>query len=121
MTLDADRLVLLGALAGAAHWLVARSTVGRPLWSRARGRLDRLLRCAACCGWWLGLGLGAFFGLRPATLTPGAPGGIPAAVAEVVMAGLLGVVTTPVVEALILWAKDVTAMRPEDDGDEGPR
>lgn len=109
MTLDASKLALLGLLSGCVYWLVARSAIARPLWSRARGRLDTLLRCAACCGVWLGLGCGGV-GLRPVGVSW--LSGMPTlrAVAEVVLTGILGVFATPVTVAVVLWAKDATAL-----------
>ncbi len=110
MTLDVHQLALLGLLTTSVHWLVGRSTIARPLWSRARGWLSELLRCPACSGWWIGLGLGAA-GLRPV-------GGLPHrwewhSVGPVVVTGLLAIVVTPVVEAIMLFGLQHSAIPDE--------
>lgn len=101
-----DPLVALGLLCAATHWLIARSVIAKPLWSRARGRLDELLRCAGCSGWWLGL-IAGIAGLRP----------IGHGVIGALLSGLLGVVLTPVVEAVLLWALAQTAIERDDEAD----
>lgn len=113
MQLDASLLALLGLLTAAIHWLVARSAIARPLWSRATGWVDQLLRCVGCCAWWLGLALGAA-GLRPVYSGWGR-------VADVLAAGLAAVAVAPVAEALILWGLGMSAMPSGEDGDAGPR
>ncbi len=104
MTLDLHQLLLLGLLSTSVHWLVARSSIAEPLWSRARGRLGDLLRCPACSGWWLGLGLGAL-GITPVAS--------PHRWIAIVAAGLLAVVLTPVVEAGLLFGLQHSAIPPE--------
>lgn len=96
-------LVVLGLLTASTHWLVARSEIARPLWSRTRGWLGRLLACAGCSGWWLGLGYGAL-GLRP--VSHGWRG--------IVLAGVLGTILTPIFEALLLWGLRETAISVEE-------
>jgi hypothetical protein len=56
-----------------------------------------LLACSACSGFWIGLGLG-LAGVRP--LGHGLIG--------VICSGLLGVVSTPVVEGVLLWGLRAT-------------
>jgi hypothetical protein len=92
----------LGILAASAHWLLARAKITAPFWGlnwlpegQTRALLDGLLSCAACTGWWAGLGLG-LLGLRPAVTGWGA-------VADVLLAGLLAVWATPVFEGLLMW------------------
>jgi hypothetical protein len=92
-------LLVLGLLTASTHWLVARSEIARPLWSRARGWLAKLLACAGCSGWWLGLGYGAL-GLRP--VSHGWRG--------ILVAGILGTILTPIFEALLIWGLDETAI-----------
>jgi len=109
MTLDVHQLMLLGLLSTSVHWLVARSRIARPLWSRARGLLGELLRCPACSGWWLGLGLGAL-GVRPVAA--------PHRWLEIALAGLLAVVVTPVVEAVMVLGLQHSAIADEESDDE---
>jgi hypothetical protein len=92
-------LVVLGLLTSSTHWLVARSEIARPLWSRTRGWLAKLLACAGCSGWWLGLGYGVL-GLRP--VSHGWRG--------IVLAGVLGTILTPIFEAILIWGLDETAI-----------
>lgn len=92
--LNIAHLALLGFFSSALHWLFARSHVMQWFWSRATGRLEQLLACPACSGWWLGLGLGAA-GLAPVTTKLVA--------LDVALAGLLGLWLTPVFEAVLLW------------------
>ena len=102
MTFDVHALVFFGLLAAGTHWLIARSTIARPLWSRATGWLDELLRCAGCSGWWLGLLLW-FVHVRPIE------GGFVAHL----LTGVLGAVLTPIGEAILLWGLEATAIKPE--------
>ena len=102
MTLNLHVLVFFGLLAAGTHWLVARSTIAKPLWSKATGTLDELLRCAGCSGWWLGLGLWVT-GVRPVD------GGVRA----FLLSGVLGAALTPVVEAVVLWGLAETAVEVE--------
>lgn len=104
MTLDLHQLLLLGLLSTSMHWLVARSSIAQPLWSRARGLLGELLRCPACSGWWLGLVLGVV-GVRPVVAHH--------RWTEVVLAGLLAVVVTPVVEAVLVLGLQHSAVADE--------
>lgn len=92
-------LVVFGLLTASTHWLVGRSEIAKPLWSRARGWLARLLACAGCSGFWLGLGYGAL-GLRP--VSHGWRG--------ILIAGVLGTILTPIFEALLLWGLVTTAI-----------
>jgi hypothetical protein len=111
MKLDVDQLVLLGLLSASIHWLIARAHITKPFWSLewwpARfsfglGLLvSALLACAACSGFWIGLGLG-FAGVRP----------IGAGWLAVVASGLAGVLLTPVFEGALLWGLERTHIDP---------
>ena len=92
----------LGLLSAAIHWIVARAKVTRSFWSALwlPGFISDLLACAACSGFWIGLGLG-LAGIRP--LGHGILG--------VLCSGLLGVVATPVVEGVLLWGLSTTKIR----------
>ena len=102
------QLVFLGVLCAGVHWLIARSRIAEPLWSRARGVLAELLECAGCSGFWIGLGLGAL-GLRPLCIVGGLAGDPIAAV----ISGILGVFVTPIFEAVLLWGLERSAIHHE--------
>jgi hypothetical protein len=106
MRLDLNQLALLGILAATIHWIVARSKIAEPFWSLrwwkgeslVRNRAAGLLACAACSGFWIGLGLG-LLGVRP--MEASVWFAVPAA-------GLMGAGVTPVVEAVLLWGLSST-------------
>ena len=100
MILNIHTLIFFGLLTAGIHWLVARSAVAKPLWSRATGKLDELLRCTGCSGFWLGLGLWVT-GVRPVD------GGVRA----FLLTGVLGAVLTPIAEAVVLWGLAATAIK----------
>lgn len=101
-----DQLVILGILTSATHWLFARSAVLKPLWSRARGWLDQLLRCPSCSGFWLGLGFG-LLGIDP--IVSGLR------FVDVYLTGMLAVFLTPVFEAVMLWGLSVSGLEEHQD------
>jgi len=108
MTLDLSQLLLFSLLTTALHWLIARAEITRFAWSRAPRPIDRLLRCAGCSGFWLG------------GLVAGTGWAIPAALyndsmrdawtIHAAVGALLGVVVTPVVEAVLLWGLERSAI-----------
>lgn len=93
------QLVFLGILTAGAHWIVGRSKIAKPLWSRASGWLGALLACAGCSGFWLGIALGAV-GVRPLCI---GGGGVVGTIATIIVTGILGTWVTPVFEAVLLW------------------
>lgn len=95
MTVDFPQLFIFGVLCAVLHWLAGRAEITKPLWSRAPGPLDRALRCPACSGFWLGLGLG-LLGLRPVLIGH--------AFTDVLLTGLLGIFATPIFETGFLFA-----------------
>lgn len=105
MTLDLRHLVLLGLFSASLHWLVARSEIFRVVWENAGGWFDRLLRCPACSGFWLGLGLGGI-GVRPLVC--------PWRALAIAASGLLAVVLTPVFEGVLLWGLAASAVQVEE-------
>lgn len=111
MTLNFQQLALLGLLTASIHWLVARAAVTRWFWSRVPGAAGRLLGCAACSGLWLGLALG--YWVRPIDIHALRLHDTARPVLEVLAAGLTAVVLTPVVEAVLLWGLERTAIAPE--------
>ncbi len=98
MTLNIQHLLLLGVLSASLHWILARAEITRFAWSRAPRWLDKLLRCPACSGWWLGLGLG-LLGVHPVQQA----GWVGGWFVEFACPGLLAVWLTPVFEACLLW------------------
>ena len=107
MTLDLSKLLLFGILCASLHWLIARAEVTKPLWSRATGYVDKLLRCAGCFGWWLGGPL-YVLGMRPFDLTGWW---------NVLVASILGAFITPVFEGALMWGLERSAVH-EDEPDE---
>lgn len=99
MQLNVQQLVLLALLSGALHWFIARSTITQFFWSQTSGWLDKLLRCAACSCFWIGLCLALV--VQPAVQWWSPPG-------EVLATGLLTMITGPWAEALLLAALDAT-------------
>lgn len=103
MTIDLPQLFVLGLVCASAHWLIARSHIAEPLWSRARGWLGALLRCPACSGVWLGLGC-VVMGIRPVGH------GVVAGFVTVMLTAIL----TPVFEAVMLWGLERSAIEEEE-------
>jgi len=103
MKLDVADLVLVGILSAAIHWLVARSYLFEFLWGRARGITEKLLNCAACSGFWIGVGLG-FAGLRPLVAVD--------RWAQIVGAGLLALYLTPIFEGILVWGLTESTVPP---------
>lgn len=99
MKLAIDQLLLLGLFSTAIHWLVARSEIARPLWSRTSGWLDKLLRCPACSGYWLG-GLITWGGVHPFGDTGTSWWMF---VFKTQLAGLAAMVLTPIFEGVMVW------------------
>jgi hypothetical protein len=109
MKFDANQLVLLGLLAASIHWLVARASITKPFWDfrwwpakHPLGitiglSLSMLLACAACSGFWIGLGLG-FAGVRP----------IGEGWLSVLASSFAGILLTPVFEGALLWGLERT-------------
>jgi hypothetical protein len=92
-------LATLGILTATIHWIIARAEITKRFWNAIwlPEFLNGLLRCPACSGFWLGLGLGGL-GLRPMATGH--------AWLDVVVAGLCGVWCTPIAEELLLWGLD---------------
>lgn len=108
VSINLQHLLLLGLLSATLHWLLARSLVARPLWSRLRGRAAALAECPACSGFWLGLVLGAGLGVLPAVVAMPWPW-LGAAV-SVLCSGVLAAWLTPVLQGVLLWGLAATAM-----------
>ena len=102
-------LIVLGLLTASTHWLVARSEIAKPFWSRAEGQMAKLLACAGCSGWWLGLAYG-ILGIRP----------VSSGVFGVFASGVLGTILTPIFEAVLLWGLRETAIEPDHPSETAP-
>lgn len=94
--LNVSHVVLLAIICAVQHWFIARAEITRPFWSRLRpgSFLDKLIRCPACSGFWLGL-IAGVGGLRPVTTL--------SSFGAIVWSGALAVFLTPVTEAILLW------------------
>lgn len=101
MILDLNALATLGLFSAVIHWLVARARITRGFWGALwlPSRLSELLACAACSGFWIGLGLG-LAGVRP----------VGQGLLGVLCSGLLGVLVTPVFEGVLLWGLKATKL-----------
>lgn len=94
-------LIVFGMLCASSHWILTRSTITRPVWSRARGKLDELLRCAGCSGFWLGMAWSLL-----AVKHYGWP--------VVPVGGVLGAWLTPVFEGAMIWGLGMSAVEDEE-------
>jgi len=92
------------------YYLLARAKITEAIWSRYPGWLDYWLTCAACSGFWYGLGcgvLGAHLGLSLFGLDP-------THWLSYVAAGMLGMVWTPILAYAHTYAWD--ALLPPSEG-----
>lgn len=102
----------------ALYYLGSRAKLTRFLWSKYPRWLDNFMLCAACSGAWYALGLALIGAWRKWDFL-GLPGNDPVTVIAVVLGGI---VWTPIVAALHLWALDrVSVAEPDDDTPEGPK
>lgn len=111
MTLNVKDLLLLGILCATVHWLFARSYIMKPLWSRARGLLAKLLACPACSGAWIGLSLGVLAGVMPVVPPPDSL--LPFWAQVPIRAAcniFLGMFLTPVFETVLVYALRASAI-----------
>lgn len=109
MMLNLQHLLLLGLLGAALHWILARSQIAKPFWSRLTGWPAKLLACPACSGFWIGLGLrGA--GITPVSIDGAFAGPASVVVAESITAAVLAVFLTPVFQAVMLWGLHYSAV-----------
>jgi hypothetical protein len=109
MTMDVSQLVLFGIFCSAIHWLIARSEIARPFWSRADGWLGRLLACAGCSGFWIGAVIGGAGLTAPLALDVAPILGVDIALRALAHA-VLGVFVTPVFESVLLWGLHESAI-----------
>lgn len=92
--------ILYGTLCTAAYYLLARAKITEALWSRYPSWLDYWLTCAACSGFWYGLGCGVLGSYLQLPLLGLAPDHWLTFVA----AGALGMVWTPVLAYAMTYA-----------------
>lgn len=100
MTVNWNDFVLLAILSAAIHWLIARSKIAQPIWSRTRGWFASLLACPACSGFWIGCALTAT-GIKAVVLPT---------IASIIANGLLALFLTPIAEAVFMWGLQVSSM-----------
>jgi hypothetical protein len=95
-------LLIYPLLTAALYYLLARAEISRFLWSRYPPALDRFMACAACTGFWYGLGaalLGRYYNLPFMALPSDG-------VHTIFIVGLCSTIWTPVVSWLHLVALD---------------
>lgn len=119
MTLSAAQLIagtlmvpLYALLGAAAYYLGSRATITHWLWSRYPERLDRFMLCAACSGFWYGVGAAMGIGWYldvPFLVLPGRFWLTPCVV------GLCSLVFTPWLSAKHLAALETTTGPPLSD------
>jgi hypothetical protein len=99
VTFSWSTYVFLAIFCATVHWLVARAKITMWFWDAMwlPDSINRLLTCAACSGFWIGLGFGAL-GVRP--LVTGHWW------LDVIAAGTAAMYATPVAEAVMLWGLD---------------
>jgi hypothetical protein len=123
MILDLTQLALLGILCASIHWLVARSEIAKPFWSRTSGWLAKLLACAGCSGFWLGAISGVTNLVAPVAFNAvGSPTWLSFGflVAQTFITGVLGIFVTPIFESLLLWGLSASALQDDVDEDDAP-
>lgn len=91
------QLVELGIILSSLHWLLARSRIMEPFWSRTTGWVARLLVCPACSGFWLGLAVPPLNGNGWEWRAR-------------LIQGFLGIWLTPIFEAALLWGLALSAI-----------
>lgn len=101
MNTNIEKLVFLGVVTAALHWLFARAKITEWFWSRMKGWPAKLLACPACSGFWLGLGAGAL-GLTPVTTSY--------RWIDVALSGVLCLWATPIFEGLMLYGLAYSAI-----------
>lgn len=96
MTFNWSTLLTLGIITATIHWIVARSKIMKWFWNAIwlPKRVNQLLECPACSGFWLGIAVG-MLGVTP--LTAGSWW------FELPAAGIAGTFATPVLQAVLLW------------------
>lgn len=103
--------LLYALLCAAAYYLLSRAKITRWAWSRYPEWLDKLMMCASCTGFWLGLGCGAFGWWRGLPFL-----GLPADHwTTVIAAGFGGLVWTPLVTYPLLVILET--LSPAEDAD----
>lgn len=98
-------VLIFACLCTAAYYLVARAQLTRWLWQPLDGVrfIGPLLRCPACCGTWLGAGVGWYWHPVP----------MRSPVEFTVTCALLGMVCTALTWGAMKWALDVGSVHDE--------
>jgi hypothetical protein len=109
--------ILYGLVASSLYYLGSRAKITEFLWSHYPPAFDRFMMCAACTGFWWGLGAAFVIGWwheLPFLLLPGRYWMTPVVVA------LTSVVLTPVFGALHLRALEYTNAMPLEESESTP-
>jgi hypothetical protein len=111
-----ETLVLYALCTAAAFYLGSRALITRPVWSRYPRPFAIFMDCAACTGFWYGLGVSAFGGYVLGLPLLGLPGDRPSTVA---LAALASVAWTPIAAAAMQLALEQlgSAVTDSDDGE----
>jgi hypothetical protein len=113
--------IAFGVAATVLYYLFARAEITRFLWRRYRGVLDRLARCPACSGWWIGCALSFYIAVpwTPHALTlAAAPGRLALLILETILwGGVWGLFLTPIGTFLLIGALRDTTIHDEPTGD----
>lgn len=104
-------MVPFGIVCTTLYYLLARAEITKPIWSRYRGWLDRLARCPACSGFWIGWLVG---GCLPYIVGVPWQGGVLRAGCFTVGCGLAGLFTTAIGMALLKAALLYGAVPPDE-------
>lgn len=92
----AEILLVYSLLTSACYYLGSRATLTRELWSRYPPKLAAFMDCAACTGFWYGLGWAILFQCRGTTSMSFAQEWYSS-----IIIGLCSIVTTPIVAGLM--------------------
>lgn len=105
-------LLIFGLYCTGVYYLLARARITRWLWSRLDSvpAVGELLRCPACAGFWIGLGMSHAY----APMDHWCWGYAPCALFAV-HCGVLGMVLTAVIFGLMRWGLNVAAVEESDE------
>jgi multisubunit Na+/H+ antiporter MnhG subunit len=108
-------LVTFTALCTAIYYLTCRAAITEPIWKRYPAFLDRLARCPACSGWWLG----ALVALYVSPIEPHITNHT--TIERAILGALFGLVLTPLGTYLVIVALERTTIPDPTSSQEEPR
>lgn len=106
-------LIAFAALVTFLYYIGARAEVTRFAWERYPDRLDKLARCPACSGFWIGLAVGARWDFPSWTMH--GPDILPYWVTAMLWGGVWGLLLTPVGMWILKRALEATSVGDFDD------